>query len=303
MLPLMAGKHARHHAGLMILAWLVGWVLIPLNSTIGAPLLLQSNAHARIEAPSFDGPNGGIREAIPEKYWKRYQEWKREFLSTETGRSQWEKYAHKTRFLLTITVSRDNQNAAATGKFVWDASGVLVAAEITLGCRIDQGYPSYQDYPVLNSLTLDAARYAENSRNILAAAKIAHEFGHINQMAGTDGALYQLQSQLVPVYVSVFLVSGYNTEDPRLIELARQMGGMPVQLWENREYWAEANAMLYLRDKIAEKRLPCSIFTRIKQNVELRADAYAQRFVEITESKSTLAPCDQERLPRLVAKQ
>src|SRR6266536_107778 len=303
LLPLMAGKHTRHHAGLMIRAWLIGWVLIPLISTIAAPSLPRSGAHASIEDPSFDEPNGGIREAIPEKYWKRYQEWKKEFLSTETGKSQWEKYAQNTRFLLTITVSQDDQNGAATGKYVWDHSGVLVTAEITLGCRIDQGYPRYQDYPVLNSLTLFAARYVENSRNILAAAKIAHEFGHVNNTARSDGALFQLQNQLISAYISILLSNGYDTRDPLLIELGHQMGGTAVEICENRESSGEANALLYLRDKIAEKRLPCSIFTRIKENVELLAKSHAQRFVQITGSKSTVDPCASQRLPRLVAKQ
>ena len=81
------------------------------------------------------------------------------------------------------------------------------------------------------------------------------------------------------------------------------MGGTSVEIWENRESWGEANAMLYLSDKIAKKRLPCSIFTRIKQNVESLAESYAQRFVQIFESKSTMAPCASQKLPRLVAKQ
>jgi len=43
---------------------------------------------------------------IEDKYKKRYQEWKDEFLSTEIGRAQWEVYSRHPHFALTITVAR-----------------------------------------------------------------------------------------------------------------------------------------------------------------------------------------------------
>jgi len=52
---------------------------------------------------------GGIREEIADKYKKRYQEWKDEFLSTETGRAQWEIYEHNPRLVLTLTISHEIQ--------------------------------------------------------------------------------------------------------------------------------------------------------------------------------------------------
>jgi hypothetical protein len=81
------------------------------------------------------------------------------------------------------------------------------------------------------------------------------------------------------------------------------MGGTPMELWEDSEYWGEASAMLYLRDKITNRTIPCSIFTRIKQNLEFCTKSYAERFALIVKSKATLAPCSSQRLPRLVAKQ
>ena len=41
------------------------------------------------------------------------------------------------------------------------------------------------------------------------------------------------------------------------MELASQMGGTPVTIWEDREYWGETNAMLYLRDRITENGMRC----------------------------------------------
>src|SRR5688572_18900835 len=40
----------------------------------------------------------GIREDIGDKYKKRYQEWKTEFLSTSAGRAEWEAYERSDRF-------------------------------------------------------------------------------------------------------------------------------------------------------------------------------------------------------------
>lgn len=59
--------------------------------------------------------------------------------------------------------------------------------------------------------------------------------------------------RLIPVYNSILLRNGYNIADPRLVALARQMGGTQIQLWEDREYWGEANAMLVLRDRISKE--------------------------------------------------
>src|ERR1700738_1417859 len=103
---------------------------------------------------SYPAPpaSGGIREAIDSKYKERYEEWKTEFLSTDIGRAQWDMYAHHPRLVITITVAANNPQGAATGKYKWNDSGELVAATITLGAQVDQGYPSSVYYPVMNAL-------------------------------------------------------------------------------------------------------------------------------------------------------
>ena len=234
--------------------------------------------------------SGGIREVIGDGYKRRYQQWKDEFLSAEIGRAQWELYSHHPHLVLTITIEKGNEHGAGSGKYKWNDAGELVAATITLGTRIDEGFPSSVYYPVMNALE----PYETNrliSGNVLAATKIAHELGHVIKMANTSEALFRLQSRLVPVYNKIFLSNGYNVNDPRLVELARQMGGNPVEIWEDREYWGEANAMLYLRDRVAKESFHCRLFGKIKQAVEEYAKNYEERFAEIAKSQGVTYAC------------
>lgn len=226
---------------------------------------------------------GGIREDIPAKYMARYQQWKKEFLATETARQQWASYQTSPNFTLTIVVSRDNPEGGSTSNYRWNDAGRLVAATITLGYRLDAGFPNPVYFPVMNSLLpTDTTRKIDGQT--LAATKMAHEFGHVNRTAAGDSALYQLQSELMPQYNQIFLSNGRDLSDPRLIELAQKMGGTPVEIWEDREYWGETNAMLYLRDRFAEDAFRCLLFSRIKRSVDLYAPSYEERFLNIAQS-------------------
>jgi len=233
---------------------------------------------------------GGIKEVIPAKYSARYLAWKKDFLSTEAGREQWDIYAKNPDFTLTITVARDNAEGAATGKYRWDSSGKLVAATITLGSRLDNGYPNPIYFPVMNSL-MSTESYVPISGNTLAATKIAHEFGHVIRTAQVDSHLYQLQGQLIPQYNKIFLTNGRKAGDPKLEDLAQQMGGTPVMIWEDREYWGETNAMLYLRDRITSDDMRCSLFNRIRHSVDLYAKKYEKRFFDIANANPTPKLC------------
>jgi len=250
----------------------------------------DENSETLFEKASADEQGGGIKEVVPDKYLGRYKEWKEEFLATEMGRRDWDMFAHNPNFTLTLVVSKDNPEGAGTGKYKWDDLGRLVAATITLGIRINEGYPNPIYYPVMNSLTPRPSSYVVGE-DTLAAAKIAHEFGHLTRTAKTDPALYQLQSQLMPAYNKIFLSNGRNANDPRLVELARQMGGTPVEIWEDREYWGEANAMIYLRDRFTEENLRCPLFSRIRRSVDLYAKSYETRFQEIAQSAPSRRTC------------
>ncbi len=233
---------------------------------------------------------GGIKEDIPQKYKARYQQWKTEFLSTELGRSQWATFENNAQVSLTIKMTRENPKGAGTGQYKWDDSGQLVAATITLGSSLHEGYPNPIYYPVMNSLATQESSYSGDG-HVLAAAKIAHEFGHLTRTSGMDHALYERQNQLMPVYNKILLSNGRNVRDPKLLALVEQMGGTPVEIWEDREYWGETNAMLFLRDRFAEENIRCALFGRIKLSVNLYAKNYTERFLKIAQSSPSLNRC------------
>ncbi|HBB87713.1 MAG TPA: hypothetical protein DC047_08875 [Blastocatellia bacterium] len=227
--------------------------------------------------------SGGIREQVPRKYAARYQHWKQEFLATLTGRQEWAFYQNNPNFTLTVVITGDNPEGGNTSNYEWNGDGKLVAATITLGCRLNEGVPNPVYFPVMNSL-LPSETTRTISGETLAATKIAHEFGHVNRTARTDPVLYQLQLELMPQYNEILLTNGRDTNDPRLIELAQRMGATPVEIWEDREYWGETNAMLYLRDRFADNGFRCVLFNRIKRSVDLYARSYEERFLTIAES-------------------
>lgn len=221
--------------------------------------------------------DGGIKEDIPLKYRVKYDRWKAEFLATEFGREQWDRYASNKNFLLTIAISTKKGKGAGTDKYLWDDAGTFVGATITLGDELNEGYPNPIYYPVMNSLSSGETSYIISGR-ILAAAKISHEFGHVNQTAGANRTFMQLQNSLMPVYTSIFLKNGRNTNDKKLVDLATQMGGTPVEIWESREYWSEVNALNYLKERISNEEYRCFVFNKIKQNVSTYAKDYEYRF-------------------------
>lgn len=120
---------------------------------------------------------------------------------------------------------------------------------------------------------------------------MAHEFGHVNRTGRVDSAVYQLQSQLIPQYIKIFLTNGRKENDPRLLEMAQKIGGTPVQIWEDREYWGEANAMVYLRDRFTEESMRCPLFNKIRHSVDLYAKNYEPRFLEIARATPSRRIC------------
>jgi YD repeat-containing protein len=242
------------------------------------------------EVPAKEDLTGGIKEEVPAKYLTRYQEWKEEFLSTDAGRTQWAYYQNNPNFTLNIIVARENAEGATTGKYKWNDAGQLISATITLGVRLDEGYPNPIYFPVMNSLVPNDSS-TRIGGSTLAATKLAHEFGHVNRTGKADSVVYQLQSQLIPQYNKIFLSNGRNPNDPRLLEMTQKIGGTPVQIWEDREYWGEANAMMYLRDRVTDEGLRCTLFSKIKHSVDLYAKDYEPRFLEIARATPSRKIC------------
>jgi hypothetical protein len=231
--------------------------------------------------------DGGIHEDIPKSYRSRYDRWKAELLSTEFGRTRWQRFAEDKEFRLNIRVSSERGMGAGTDKFEWNESGALVGATITLGPQIDDGYPTPVYYPVLNSLSPETL-YAQNGR-VLAATKLAHELGHVMQTAKADVKVLQLQNRLIPQYVSIFLKNGFNVHDKRLVDMADQMGGTPVEIWESREYWSEVDALLYLKERMGDQDGYCRVLGKIKRNLANYAGEYESRFEQFPDITSS--PC------------
>jgi hypothetical protein len=227
--------------------------------------------------------DGGIREEVPGRYRERYEKWKSDLLSTEYGRAQWEAYAANRSFVLTVKISAGKGKGAGTDKFLWDKEGKLVGATITLGSEIDEGYPNPIYYPVLNSLSTRGTSYMISGR-ILAATKFSHEIGHVSQTAKANVEVIAKQTKLIPEYTSIFLRNGHNMKDSKLVELAQEIGGTPIEIWESREYWSEVIAMQFLEERIRNEPYFCSVFNRIRTNVETYARDYSNRFASTSGS-------------------
>jgi hypothetical protein len=227
--------------------------IITIPGAVGSDL--QAGTDPKKEPPTTNNTSAGanLREEIPEKYRERYNKWKAIFLSVESGRSLWLRYAANPTFHLTIIVSKGLGGGARTEGYEWK-EGKLAAATILLGSQLDQGCPPYVYYPVLSSFAVTMNPRDSSDDDIFAAAKIAHEFGHINLAAESNATSFQLQDRLAKVYASQLLSNGHNIDDPALMELARRMGGRPDEIGEQREYLAEMWALRYLRDKLATNR-------------------------------------------------
>lgn len=234
------------------------WVLSAAVLIISLPSLTSPQARnslvreTAVREPANNLIAGGnLQEQIPNQYCGRYSRWKATFLSADVGRRLWLRYAGNPAFRLTIIVSKGEGQGAevAVDGYQW-SGGKLVAATIILGHQIDQGYPLQFYYPVLGSLA-----YTKTiGGDVLAAAKIAHEFGHIDRAANSNATSYQSENELSNAYASHFMSNGHNTDDSLLVDLSRRMGGTPTEISAQREYWAETYALRYLLDKLGSHR-------------------------------------------------
>jgi hypothetical protein len=200
----------------------------------------------------FDNSNSfsGLVERIPDHYRKRYDRWKQVFLSVSLGRELWSKYAMNQSFHLTIVVTKEQDKGAKVQDYKWD-NGKLIAATIILGSQLNSGFPGQTYYPVLGSLAFTRYPWEERSDYVLAAAKIAHEFGHIDRTSQSDAEDYQAQNELLDDYVTQFKSNGYDPNDPVLKKLEGMIGGIPEEIHGQREYWAETYSLRFLDAKLS----------------------------------------------------
>ena len=286
----------RSHRHTIVVAIIAMTALAAMNISAGGSCVINSwmfgndagltpDATVRIvETPT----HGGIKEDIPAKYRDRFEKWKSELLATEFGREQWNRYANNRSFVLTIAISKSRKEGAGTGEYLWNDDGKLVGATITLSPALEDGSPNPIYYPVLNSLTTDATIHSI-SGPLIAATKLSHELGHVNQASEGNMQLIQLQNRLIVEYNSIFMENGLNAQDKKLLDLADQMNGTPVTIWESREYWSEVNAMLYLNQRISKEGFYCMVFKKIRRNITTHAKAYEDRFSRHAEFNNS--PC------------
>ena len=249
---------------------------------------------------------GNVKEFVPARYLKKYLRWKTEYLSTEAGRThakladldaarlpdsdvdvRVEYSALNYKDALAITgrgavvrqwpLVPDMGHGGIVGGYRWDASGKLVAASVVLGGDLEGGYLPPYYYPVTSALTSVGERYRFGGE-ILAAAKIAHEVGHVNQAAESDAAEFQLQNNLIDLYAKIFKETGYDRTDPRLAEITRRMGGTPSEIKREREYGAEANALLFLEERMRGEQGDRALFRRIRKSIHEYAEGRFQLF-------------------------
>ena len=223
----------------------------------------------RVATPS----DGGIREEFPDKYRSRFDKWKMELISTDYGRELWDRFAEDRGFILRIKISREEGTGAWAGEYKRDHAGRLVAATVMLGDDLDSGYPAPVYYPVLNSL-----KRAEVDGPVLAAAKIAHELGHVSQAADQNSKLVQLRERLSVLYNTRLIRVGFNEQDKFLIYLARQMGGTPEQISEEKEYVSEVYTYRYLESRIGASKKFCRVVRQVHRNLEAEGPKYGPYF-------------------------
>src|SRR5438067_9414451 len=71
-----------------------------ITTTLLLPIARPITTHAVGAMTGSDAPRAAgsnhIKEVIPERFQKKYQKWKDEYLSTKVGQEQWERYAHSS---------------------------------------------------------------------------------------------------------------------------------------------------------------------------------------------------------------
>ena len=245
----------------------------------GGPKSPKNKAHAaKMNVGKTD--QRGIKEDIPADARQRYQNWKNELMSTEFGRDQWNAYAARKDFLLTIRVADSRKYGAGTDDFEWDDDGNLIAATITLGRNLDKGFPDPVYYPIMNSLATYDGLYNIDG-DILASTKIIHELGHVNSTAAMNAKVFQRQNKLMASYNTIFLKNGYDISDPRLVALADELGAKPIEIWEDREYNSEVSAMRYLLERMQGESFSCSVFSRMRRNISDYARSFHNKFDQL----------------------
>ena len=228
--------------------------------------LPRTNSNLSLVPYTIHTTKGLVSEYIEPKYNNRYQKWKAELLRTQFGQGLWSKYWNNQQFALSIRIGPNpgGEHGAAIAGYHWNDKGHLNAATIILGPRVDSDYPDDDaQYPILASLRPGINEFALSAETV-AAAKIAHEFGHIEVVAAISQRSFCLQKFLVPIWNRVFLSTGRVSQP----EIERLMGGTPAEINAWHEVEAEAaGTVRFLGDRFPGKpgeRMPGQVRRAIR---------------------------------------
>ncbi|MBK9766948.1 MAG: RHS repeat-associated core domain-containing protein [Chloracidobacterium sp.] len=161
------------------------------------PQRINLYAYSRNNPLKYIDPDGeDIQEptGLSEEDQKAYEKWKAAYPATEAGRKTWERYQNDKNFTLNIVVAdrgSDSKNRSAmVGDFKFDSDGNFIGSTMTLGRNLGKDLPgNTESYPVLSALdTQDSAK--------IGASKIAHEFGHLDDLKSLGTTFYEQQKIL-----------------------------------------------------------------------------------------------------------
>jgi hypothetical protein len=198
--------------------------------------------------------SGSIIEDIDQKYKKDFEKWKKSFLAIKSGQALWDRYDSDPKFRLRFTVSGNSggNKGAETDGWVFDSSGKLIGATITLGSELGTGVPNPLIYPILGHLVsghilgFDKVPY---SRESMIIGIIAHEFGHVDN-ARAAGSNFQRLITITDAIQQRYKVVGSKgmKNDPQLVRLVAQLEDLNVHTDEESEFLAESSAARVLSD-------------------------------------------------------
>ena len=221
------------------------------------PQRINLYAYARNNPLAFVDPDGeDINEptGLSEEDQKAYEKWKAAYLATEQGRKTWKRYQDDKNFTLNIAVAdrgSDSKNRAAmVGDFKFDSDGNFIGSTMTLGRNLGKDLPGdTESYPVLSALdTQDSSK--------IGASKIAHEFGHLDDLKSLGTTFYEQQKILDAIKDRVTELGsqkryGELGTDPTLKNLSdsfqKKFGVTTTQEGINRENRAEKQAIPTIR--------------------------------------------------------